>query len=109
MLAAYLIWLACALLCIGIGIYTRNMQRPAGFFTGDNPPEVTDTAAYNKAVGRLWIRYGIELALIGLPLLAVHQNQFSLWWIFLMLGTPFISILLAVSYLKIQDTYFIKK
>ena len=109
MITAFIIWSVCALICLIIGIRARTMSRPTGFFTGDSTPEVTDTAAYNKAVGRLWIRYSIGLEIIGLPLLVLKQNKFSLWWIFIMLGTPFISIALALSYMKVQDKYFRKK
>ena len=109
MITAFIIWNVCTLICLIIGFRTRTMSRPTGFFTGDSTPEVTDTAAYNKAVGRLWIRYGIGLAVIGLPLLRLKQNEFSLWWIFIMLGTVFITIALVLSYMKIQDTYFRKK
>ena len=55
MIVAFVIWSVCALLFAGIGIWCFKSKKPVGFFAGVEAPKVKDTAAYNRAVGRLWI------------------------------------------------------
>ncbi len=80
MTIAYLIWLACALLFIVLGIYdmvNADKGKVFGFYNISPPPKaetLTDAVAYNRAVGKLLIGAGIAFALIGLPLLLTGDN-----------------------------------
>ena len=59
----------CALIMIGIGIAQWKSQKPAGFYTGVEPPKaekLTDVKAWNRKHGLMWIGYGVILFLSGL-------------------------------------------
>ena len=77
---AYLIWLACALLFVILGIYNlsnADKGKVFGFYNMSPPPkaeDLTDVVAYNRAVGKLLIGAGIVFALLGLPLLFSDSN-----------------------------------
>ncbi len=72
----FVIWTAVSCVFIGIGIYDfrTKKQKEAGFWANVKTPAMTDVRAYNRAVGRLFIVYGIVMILLGLPLLA-GQNS----------------------------------
>ena len=93
---AFAIWALVSVLMIVIGIVTMNMKKPAGFFANLPAPEtVTDTRAYNRSLGKLWIVYGILLCLSGLPLLNPKPGALI---IVTMLGTVFSTMGLLVVY-----------
>ena len=75
MLIAYLIWAACGLLFVGIGLYdllNADKGKVFGFYNMGPPPkaeQLTDVVAYNRALGKMLIGAGIVFALLGLPLL----------------------------------------
>lgn len=51
----------CALLMVGIGVFQLRSKKPVGFYTGEKPPredQLTDTAAWNRRHGTMWIVYG---------------------------------------------------
>lgn len=80
MTIAYLIWLACALLFVVLGIIdivNANKGKVFGFYNISPPPKaeaLTDVVAYNRAVGKLLIGSGIIFALLGFPLLLAENN-----------------------------------
>ena len=80
MTIAYLIWLACALLFVVLGVIDlihAGKGKPFGFYNISPPPKVetlTDVTAYNRAVGKLLVTAGVVFALIGLPLLFNGDN-----------------------------------
>jgi len=80
MTIAYLIWLACALLFVVLGIIDiahAAKGKVFGFYNISPPPKaetLTDVVAYNRAVGKLLIGAGIAFALVGLPLLLAGDN-----------------------------------
>ena len=103
MIVGFVIWSVCAALFVGIGIWCRKSKKPVGFFAGVEPPKVKDTAAYNKAVSRLWLIAAAVFELVGLPLLWLIQN--SLAFLPVLLLVPLGVIALAVCYFRIEQKY----
>ena len=65
----FVIWVICGLLFVGIGIYDYRSKKQVGFWANFDVPEVEDVIGFNKAVGRLFIIYGVVFILIGIPLI----------------------------------------
>lgn len=65
----FVIWVICSLLFVGIGIRCFFAKTAVGFWAGIREPEVSDVSGYNRAVGYLWIGFGIYFILTGIPLL----------------------------------------
>ena len=108
---AYLIWLACALLLVGLGCYdliNAGKGRVFGFYANAQPPkaeQLTDVTAYNRAIGKLFIGSGLVFALLGLPLLSDGGNS-GLMVLFTILGSVFWVIGMVLIYvLKIEKQY----
>ncbi len=74
-----------------------------GFFTGVKPPKITDAKKHNKAVALLWFITGIVFELIGLPFLFLKQNSSA--FVFMMLATVALVIVMMVVYLSISRKY----
>ena len=72
----FVIWTAVSCIFIGIGIYDLRTKshKEVGFWANVKTPSMSDVKAYNRAVGRLFIVYGIVMILLGLPLLG-GQNS----------------------------------
>ena len=66
--------LICALL-FGVGIWTWNAKKPAGFFAGVEPPAVKDARKYNNSVATLWFLYARLMEALGIPFLFLEQNS----------------------------------
>ena len=103
MIIGFIIWSSVAVLMIGIGIWSWNSKKPAGFYAGTKPPKVTDAKKYNHAVGILWFVYAAFYELLGVPLLFEKQN--SPMFIVPALGTPLITIGLVIAYNRILAKY----
>ena len=103
MIIAFIIWSAVTILILVIGILTWRAKKPAGFFTGVEPPKVTDTQAYNHAVAILWFVYAALFELLGIPVLFLRQNSAGVLPV--VLGVPAITIALAVAYHLILTRY----
>ena len=104
---AFIIWLFVGIALIALGIFdcTAKTAVPFGFWSNAKSISVdeTDVPKYNKAVGKLWMVYGILLILFGLPLLA---GQNSPWIIITILGTMVESILaMAIYVIVIENKY----
>ena len=69
MIIGFIIWSSCALLIIGIGIWSWNSKKPAGFYAGVVPPMVKDVKSYNHAVAVMWFVYAILFELLGFSFL----------------------------------------
>ena len=105
MIAAFIIWCTLGLLFVGIGIYDclAKSARPFGFWSNVKVGEIKDVQAYNKALGKLFIFFGITFSLLGLPLLA---GQNSAWIILSMAGTMILTIVtMAVYTIAIEGKY----
>lgn len=103
MIIGFIIWSGVALMLLGIGIWTRKSEQPAGFFSGVKPPEVSDIRQYNRAVSVLWFAYAVLFELTGIPLLFLKQNSAGFIWS--ILGVVFITIALPVIYNRILSKY----
>jgi len=104
-IAGFVIWLLAGGLLTGRGIYVSVSKKalPFGFWANAEMFPVKDVKAYNRALGRLFILYGIVFMALGLPLLA-GQNSPAI--IFSILGVVAESIAaMAVYVLVIQDKY----
>ena len=103
MLMGFLIWTACAVVLLVIGILSWISKKPAGFFAGVEPPKVTDVKKYNHAVGALWFVYTVLFELLGMPFLFYRQN--SPQFIITLLGTVAITLGLVIGYHFILSKY----
>jgi hypothetical protein len=103
MITGFIIWSLTALVPLGIGIYDYNAKKPVGFWTGINPPEVTDVKKYNHAVAWIWIIFAVIFELLGVPLLTLKQNSAGFVWT--ILGSVALCIALMVAYVQIERKY----
>ncbi len=103
MIAAFVIWTACALIPLFLAVHAWNAKTPVGFFSNEEPPEVTDVRAYNHAVSLLWAGYALVFELLGIPFLFSHQN--SPVFILPVLSTVFLSIGQILVYLHILSKH----
>ncbi|NBJ98860.1 hypothetical protein D5282_16425 [bacterium 1xD8-48] len=104
-LLAFVIWLLCGLLFTARGIYCMYAKKeiPFGFWANANTAPVSNVAAYNRALGKLFTVAGIVFILLGLPLL---QGQNKAGVIISILGTMVECIvLMAVYTVKIEGKY----
>jgi len=83
-LMAFLIWGIMGFGFIILGIYDcfSKKEKPFGFWANAETVSVKDVKKYNRALGKLWIVFGILFTLLGLPLLA----EDSAWIILSILG-----------------------
>lgn len=75
---AFGIWGLVGLLFIVMGIYDFNSKKakPFGFWANVKVASIEDVKGYNRALGILWMVYGVLFTLIGLPLLAGQNSPF---------------------------------
>lgn len=103
MIIGFVIWSLCAVLFFVIGVVDLKSKKPVGFFTGVKPPKISDVKNYNKAVAMLWFVTGIVFELIGVPFLYLKQNSPA--FVFVMLATVVLVIVMMVVYLSISRKY----
>lgn len=75
---AFMIWSLCGILLVGYGIHAvcSKKERPFGFWANAEMFPVQDTEAYNRAVGKLFMTFGLGFALFGLPLLGGQNSPY---------------------------------
>lgn len=106
----FVIWVICGLLFVGIGIYDYMSKKQVGFWANFDVPEVEDVIGFNKAVGRLFITYGVVFILIGIPLIPNIFYKNVLLVFIPIIGTVFETIWLMVYFvMKIEKDYYPKK
>lgn len=106
----FVIWVICGLLFVGIGIYDYMSKKQVGFWANFDVPEVEDVVGFNKAVGRLFITYGVVFILIGIPLIPSIFYKNMLLVFIPIIGTIFETIWLMVYFvMKIEKDYYPKK
>jgi predicted cobalt transporter CbtA len=99
----FLIWTIAAVLFAVNGVICLRKKNPVGFFTHAAPPKVSDTAAYNRAVARIWFIFAVLLEIVGIPFLFISKNSPLA---FLILGAVVILVIwLIAAYQKIERTY----
>ena len=106
----FVIWLICGLLFVGIGIYDYMSKKQVGFWANFDVPEVEDVIGFKKAVGRLFITYGVVFILIGIPLIPSIFYKNKLLIFIPIIGTIFETIWIMVYFvMKIEKDYYPKK
>lgn len=103
MIIGLIIWSSVTVLIIGIGIWSWNAKKPAGFYEGVEPPKVKNVQKYNHAVAILWFVYAILFELLGFPFLFEKQN--SPMFVLTILGVVAITIALLFVYNRILAKY----
>lgn len=105
---AFVIWSLCGLLFIGMGIYDflSKKQKPFGFWANTDTLPIENVSAYNRALGKLWIVFGIVFICLGLPLL---DGQNSPWIILSILGIMLEAISAMVIYILVIEKKYRKK
>ncbi len=74
----FIIWMLCGMLFAGIGIFAFFAKKAMRFWANAEMFPVEDVKGYNRAVGKLWLVYGIVFILLGLPLLAGQNTPLIL-------------------------------
>lgn len=97
------IWSACAVLMIGIGAWSRNAKKAAGFWANAEAPEVTDIKNYNRAVSRIWFVSGVLFEMLGLPMLSGGQNNPVV--MLSVVGSMFLVIGMMIAYMRVENKY----
>ncbi len=101
----FIIALAAALLFTAIGVFAWRREKPMWFWIGPeiDPATLTDTAAYNRANGKMWLTYSLIFWLTA-PVCLVNETVGGLLMAILALAAlP----LLAAAYKKIYRKYHI--
>lgn len=92
--AGFVIW--------GIAVLFAKKEKPFGFWANAEVFPVKDVRAYNKALGKLFIVFGIIFMLLGIP----FWEGNSAGMVFTILGTMFLSIFMMVIYVtRIERKY----
>ena len=101
---AFAIWSALSVLYLFIGIFSMRSKKAVNFFANvETAKNISDVAAYNKAVGKLWIAFSVGFEVFALPFLSAEQN--SPFVLLSVLGVVFLIIALVYSYMRILGKY----
>lgn len=105
---AFIIWMLMGLGFVGFGVYDIFSKRevPFGFWANAETFPVENVKAYNRAVGVLWIVFGIVFVLLGIPLL---KGQNSPLVIFAILGVMAETIAAMTVYTVVIEKKYRKK
>lgn len=108
MLLAFVIWLimGCSFTALGIYSFFSTKEVPFGFWANAETFPVNDTAAYNRAVGKLWCVFGVVFAALGLPLLGGQNSPYILLSI---LGAMAEAIAAMAFYVTVIERKYRKK
>ncbi len=100
---AFIIWSIMGVCFIAMGIYDycAKSPKPFGFWANAKQFPVKDVKRYNKALGKLFIAFGVIFILLGLPLLKAGQN--SPWVIIPIVGCMFLSIGTMIVYVVVIE------
>ena len=74
----FVIWAIVGVIIIGLGIKAYFSRKSVGFWANIKPLSVNDIAGYNRAVGKLFVVYGVILIALGLPLILGQNSPFIL-------------------------------
>ena len=104
-LLAFVIWLLCGLLFTARGIYCMYAKKeiPFGFWANADTAPISNVAAYNRALGKLFTVAGILFILLGLPLLQEQNKAGIIISILGVMGECI--VLMAVYTIKIEGKY----
>ena len=107
-MVAFIIWAICGLFFVGMGIFDlfSKKEKTFGFWANAETLQIENVKAYNRALGILWIVYGVLFILLGLPLFAGQNSPYILLSI---LGAMFLSIGAMVVYVTVIEKKYKKK
>lgn len=107
-ITAFIAWLVTGIIFVALGICIMNSKKakPFGFWANAEAPEVTDVKAYNKALGKLWIIFGVGFIVVGLPLLAGENSPLILLSV---VGAMFLCIGIMTYYSIVIEPKYKKK
>ena len=91
----FVIWALVGVVIIILGIRAYFSRKVAGFWANIKPISVNDITGYNRAVGKLFVIYGVILIALGLPLLSGQNSPFILLSV---LGVMIETIVIMVVY-----------
>ena len=74
----FAIWAIVGVIIICLGIRAYIFRKVVCFWTNIKPIFVNDITGYNRAVGKLFVIYGVILIALGLPLLSGQNSSFIL-------------------------------
>lgn len=105
---AFIIWGILGCFFIGMGMYDMLSKKevPFGFWANAETLPMENVKAYNRALGLLWIVYGVVFILLGIPLL---QGQNSAGILITLLGTMFEAIAAMAVYVVVIEKKYRKK
>lgn len=70
----FILWAVVGCFIIGVGISAFFRKKEVGFWANAEVEPMNDIKNYNRAVGKLFIAYGVIFILLGLPMLS-EQNS----------------------------------
>lgn len=99
---AFLIWAAVGVAFIVLGIYDFFSKKPVafGFWANAEVFPVKDVRGYNRALGKLFIVFGVLFVLLGLPMLAGENSP---WIVISILGVLAETIGTMVVYVTVIE------
>ena len=74
----FVIWSLLGVFIIGLGIKDMFSKNPVGFWANTETIKVKDVKGYNRAIGLLFIIYGIIFVILGIPLLEGQNTPYVL-------------------------------
>ena len=105
---AFIIWTVMGVLFIIMGIVDifSKKQKAFGFWANAQTLPIENIKGYNRALGILWIVYGVVLILLGIPLI---KGDDSPWLIITILGTMFEAIAAMAVYVTVIEKRYRKR
>lgn len=76
-MVAFIIWSLVSFIFIGLGISNFYAKGVVGFWSYVPAPEVDDVKGFNRAVGWMWIIFGILMIVFGIPLLGEQNSPYA--------------------------------
>lgn len=74
----FVIWAIAGVIITSLGIRAYFSRKLIVFWANIKPISVNDITGYNRAVGKLFVIYGVILIALGLPLLSGQNSPFIL-------------------------------
>lgn len=107
-LLGFCVWLCTGCFFSGMGIYIflSKKEKTFGFWANGDAFPVANVRAYNRALGKLWIVFGIIFILLGLPFL---KGQNSPWILLSILGAMLEAIGCMAVYILVIERKYRKK
>jgi len=103
---ALILWMCGGIAFILMGIATFHSKKEASFWANVRTLPMKDVKAYNRAVGKLWVAFGIVFMLLGLPFLGGKNSP---WFIISIVGVMLESIAAMIVYLLVIQNKYEKK